>query len=163
MSADTLDPAQLAAAAATGSVQLVLAGPGSGKTTTLTGRFVHLVQQGADRRRILALTFSKKAADEVKERIMAALDVESAGDLTVATFHGFAFRHLRKNPALAGLPERFQLWDAPQQRHVFSSRRMWWNEETDILDIIAGAKSRRQGLRRRDRRGRRGSQECVGF
>ena len=116
MSADTLDSAQLAAAAATGSVQLVLAGPGSGKTTTLTGRFVHLVQQGADRRRILALTFSKKAADEVKERIMAALDVESAGDLTVATFHGFAFRHLRKNPALAGLPERFQLWDAPQQR-----------------------------------------------
>jgi DNA helicase II / ATP-dependent DNA helicase PcrA len=142
MSADTLDPAQLAAAAATGSVQLVLAGPGSGKTTTLTGRFVHLVQQGADRRRILALTFSKKAADEVKERIMAALDVESAGGLTVATFHGFAFRHLRKNPALAGLPERFQLWDAPQQRHVFSSRRMWWNEETDILDIIAGAKER---------------------
>ena len=66
MSADTLDPAQLAAAAATGSIQLVLAGPGSGKTTTLTGRFVHLVRQGADRRRILALTFTKKAADEMK-------------------------------------------------------------------------------------------------
>src|SRR6266542_1237905 len=108
MKVGTLDSAQQAAAIGTGSIQLVLAGPGSGKTTTLTGRFVHLVQQGADRRRILALTFSRKAADEVKERIMTALDVESASDLTVATFHGFAFRHLRKNPALAGLPEKFQ-------------------------------------------------------
>ena len=43
---------------------------------------------------------------------------------------------------MAGLPENFQLWDTSQQRHVFNSRKMWWNEETDILDIIAGAKER---------------------
>src|SRR5437870_8607494 len=95
-----LDPAQQKAATSTGSIQLVLAGPGSGKTTTLTGRFVHLVRQGADRTRILALTFTKKAADEMKERIVKALDLGSASDLTVATFHGFTFRHLRKNPGL---------------------------------------------------------------
>jgi superfamily I DNA/RNA helicase len=52
------------------------------------------------------------------------------------TFHAFAFRQLRRNPGMAGLPERFQFWDAAEQRQVFSSRRMWWNEETDILDII---------------------------
>jgi DNA helicase-2/ATP-dependent DNA helicase PcrA len=139
---NTLDPAQRAAATGAGRVQLVLAGPGSGKTTTLTGRFVHLVQQGADRRRILALTFTKKAADEMKQRILDALGLGSAADLTVATFHGFTFRHLRRNPQATGLPENFQLWDAPQQRHVFHSRQMWWNEDTDILDIIGGAKER---------------------
>jgi DNA helicase-2/ATP-dependent DNA helicase PcrA len=139
---NALDPAQQSAATGSGRIQLVLAGPGAGKTTTLAGRFVHLVRQGVDRRRILALTFTKKAADEMKSRIAAALDLTSAGDLSVATFHAFAFRHLRRNPQLAGLSERFPLWDTPQQRHVFSSRRMWWNEETDILDIIDGAKER---------------------
>jgi ATP-dependent DNA helicase UvrD/PcrA len=142
MTVDALDPVQQSAATGTGRIQLVLAGPGSGKTTTLAGRFVHLVRQGVDRRRILALTFTKKAADEMKSRIAAALDLPTAADLSVATFHGFAFRHLRRNPQLAGLSERFPLWDTPQQRHVFSSRRMWWNEENDILDIIAGAKER---------------------
>lgn len=142
MSTDKLDPAQMAAATAVGNHQLILAGPGSGKTTTLTGRFVHLMQQGVDCKRILALTFTKKAADEMKARIGQALDLASTSDLTVATFHGFAFRQLRRNPQLAFLPENFQLWDTPQQRHVFNSRKMWWNEETDILDIIAGAKER---------------------
>jgi len=140
--ANALDPAQSNAATGTGRYQLVLAGPGSGKTTTLAGRFVHLVHSGVDQWRILALTFTKKAADEMKERIMAALALPSARDLNIATFHGFAFRHLRRNPQRAALPEQFQLWDAPQQRHVFSSRRLWWNEEEDILDIIAGAKER---------------------
>jgi DNA helicase-2/ATP-dependent DNA helicase PcrA len=137
-----LDSSQRTAATTSANVQLVLAGPGSGKTTTLTCRFIHLVQQGIDRRRILALTFTKKAADEMKARIVHALNLPSGKDVTVATFHGFAFRHLRRNPAAAGLFEDFQLWDTPQQRHVFNSRRMWWNEDIDILDIIGGAKER---------------------
>lgn len=142
MMLNTLDPVQQSAATATKSIQLVLAGPGSGKTTTLAGRFVHLVRQGVDRRRILALTFTKKAADEMKSGIATALNLATAAGMSVATFHGFSFRHLRSNPQLAGLSENFALWDTSQQRHVFSSRRMWWNEETDILDIIAGAKER---------------------
>jgi ATP-dependent DNA helicase UvrD/PcrA len=144
MTGITLDATQRAAARSVGKLQLVLAGPGSGKTTTLTARFVHLVGEGLDRRRILALTFTKKAADDMKARIARALDLSSATDLTVATFHGFAFRHLKRNPQVAGLSEQFQLWDTAQQRHVFSSRRMWWNEDIDILDIIAGAKERLQ-------------------
>src|SRR6516164_210200 len=80
----------------------------------------------------------------MKARIARALDIACATDLTVATFHGFSFRHLKRNPQMAGLSERFQLWDAPQQRHVFNSRRMWWNEDVNILDIIAGAKERLQ-------------------
>ena len=121
MKVNTLDPGQQNAATGTGSIQLVLAGPGAGKTTTLAGRFVHLVRHGVDRRRILALTFTKKAADEMKSRIAAALDLPSAADLSVATFHGFAFRQLRRSPQLAGLSERFPLWDTQQQRHVFAA------------------------------------------
>ena len=138
----TLDATQRRAATSVERLQLVLAGPGSGKTTTLAARFVHLVQDGVDRTRILALTFTKKAADEMKARIAAALDLSSAADLNVATFHGFAFRQLKRNPRAARLSDHFQLWDTPQQRHVFNSRRMWWNEDVDILDIIAGAKER---------------------
>src|SRR5262245_9360597 len=139
---NALDPAQQSAATGTARVQLVLAGPGSGKTTTLAARFVHLVRRGVDRRRILALTFTKKAADEMRSRIAAALELASATELNIATFHGFAFRELHRNPQMAGLSERFPLWDTAQQRQVFTARRMWWNEENDILDIIAGAKER---------------------
>jgi hypothetical protein len=63
-------------------------------------------------------------------------------NLQVMTFHAFAFRLLKRNPRAAGLPERFQLWGDPEQRRVFASRQMWWNEEVDILEIIGGAKER---------------------
>jgi len=137
-----LDPAQSAAAKGQASIQLTLAGPGSGKTSTLTGRFVHLIRQGVDPARILAVTFTKKAADQMRRRIGRLLELPSPSGLHVMTFHAFAFRLLKKDPGMAGLCEGFRLWDTPEQRHVFSSRRMWWNEETDILDIIGGAKER---------------------
>ena len=93
-----LDPAQSAAAKGEGSIQLTLAGPGSGKTSTLTGRFVHLIRQGVDPARILAVTFTKKAADEMRRRIATLLELPSLSGLHVMTFHAFAFRLLKKNP-----------------------------------------------------------------
>ena len=137
-----LDPTQAAAARSDAPIQLTLAGPGSGKTSTLVGRFVYLTRQGIDPARILAVTFTRKAADEMRGRIARLLNVPAPAGLEVMTFHAFAFRLLRRNPAVAGLPERIQLWDAPEQRRVFSARRMYWNEDTDILDIIGGAKER---------------------
>jgi DNA helicase-2/ATP-dependent DNA helicase PcrA len=137
-----LDPTQLAAAKGTAAVQLTLAGPGSGKTSTLTGRFIHLVSKGVDPARILAMTFTKKAADEMRSRIVKLLNLPSAKGLRVATFHAFAFHLLRRDPTTAGLSEGFSLWGAPEQRQIFTSRRMWWNEDDDILDIIGGAKER---------------------
>jgi DNA helicase II / ATP-dependent DNA helicase PcrA len=137
-----LDPAQAAAAMCAAPIQLTLAGPGSGKTSTLTGRFVHLMRQGIDPTRILAVTFTKKAADEMRGRIARILELPSATGLNIMTFHAFAFRLLRRNPGAAGLSEGFQLWDTPEQRRVFTTRRMWWNEEQDILEIIGGAKER---------------------
>jgi len=108
----------------------------------LTGRFVYLIRQGVRPRRILAVTFTKKAADEMRRRLARLLELSSPAGLEVMTFHAFAFRLLKRNPEIVGLSERLQLWDTPEQRLVFSSRRMWWNEEKDILDIIGGAKER---------------------
>src|SRR4249920_3038767 len=113
-----LDPAQTAAAMGTAPVQLTLAGPGSGKTSTLTGRFVHLIRQGVDPARILAVTFTKKAADEMRHRIARLLELPSPSSLHVMTFHAFAFRLLKKTPGVAGLSNRFRLFDAPEQRHI---------------------------------------------
>jgi DNA helicase II / ATP-dependent DNA helicase PcrA len=137
-----LDPAQAAAARGAEPVQLTLAGPGSGKTSTLTGRFVHLVRQGVDPGRILAVTYTKKAADEMAGRIARLLELPSARGLAIATFHAFAFRLLKRDPGAAGLDDGFPLWGPAEQRHVFGSRRMWWDGESDILDVISGAKER---------------------
>jgi DNA helicase-2/ATP-dependent DNA helicase PcrA len=137
-----LDPAQAAAAMGEAPVQLTLAGPGSGKTSTLTGRFVHLIRQGINPTRILAVTFTRKAADEMRGRIARILELPSTAGLNIMTFHAFAFRLLRRNPSAAGLPERFHLWDTVEQRRIFTTRQMWWNEELDILEIIGGAKER---------------------
>jgi DNA helicase II / ATP-dependent DNA helicase PcrA len=137
-----LDPAQASAARSDAPVQLTLAGPGSGKTSTLTGRFMYLTRQGVDPYRILAVTFTRNAAEEMRSRIARLLALSTPARLEVMTFHAFAFRLLRRNPAIAGLPDQFRLWDAPEQRQVFWSRRMYWNEDADILDIIGGAKER---------------------
>ena len=137
-----LDPAQAAAAKGTAAIQLTLAGPGAGKTSTLTGRFLYLVSKGTDPARILAMTYTKKAADELRARIAKLMDLPSAKGLHIATFHAFAFRQLKRDPAAAGLMERFPLWNSPEQRQVFNAQRMWWNEDEDILDIIGGAKER---------------------
>src|ERR1700757_4057415 len=116
-----LDPTQSAAARGQASVQLTLAGPGSGKTSTLTGRFVHLIRQGVDPARILAVTFTKRAADEMRRRLATLLELPLPSGLHVMTFHAFAFRLLKKNPGMASLSEGFRLWDTAEQRHVFSS------------------------------------------
>jgi UvrD/REP helicase N-terminal domain len=70
-----LDSAQLAAATGGASIQLTLAGPGSGKTSTLTGRFVHLIRRGVDPARILAVTFTleKKGLASGALRAISAL------------------------------------------------------------------------------------------
>ncbi|UDL96015.1 ATP-dependent helicase [Lichenihabitans sp. PAMC28606] len=135
-----LDSSQHAAATADHAVQLILAGPGSGKTSALVGRFKHLVDTGVDPRRILAVTFTKKATDEMRMRITQAIGPDTAQDLRVFTFHALALRCLQRNPHYADLPERFDVWSMAQQRAVFAMRRMFWNEDQDILDVIGAAK-----------------------
>ncbi len=90
---------------------LIVAGPGSGKTSTLIGRVEYLVDtQGIAPQNILALTFSRKAAEEMQERLQGVLDAQSAFP-TVSTFHAFCAEQLRTYWSLAGLSQDFACLD----------------------------------------------------
>ncbi|MGO4551229.1 UvrD-helicase domain-containing protein [Lysobacter sp. 2RAF19] len=104
-----LDASQRIAAGHEGGPALVEAGPGTGKTRTLIGRIERLLETGVDPRSILALTFSNKAAREIKERI--ARTIPSANELWAGTFHAFGLELLRKHAALAGLQEPVRIVD----------------------------------------------------
>lgn len=89
---------------------LVYAGPGTGKTQTLTARIIYLINQGIEPKRILALTFSNKAAEEMRERI-AKFDETVAAQLQVMTFHAYGQEILRKYWVEAELNPRSNLLD----------------------------------------------------
>lgn len=89
-----LDPTQFEAATWNGGPLLVDAGPGTGKTRTLVHRIGHLLQQGASPASILALTFSNKAAEEMRERIAA--NPQAAIEMWAGTFHAFGLELVSK-------------------------------------------------------------------
>jgi DNA helicase-2/ATP-dependent DNA helicase PcrA len=93
---------------------LVLAGAGSGKTRVITHRLAHLVAGGADPRTIAAVTFTNKAAQEMRERVQALLGVASLTSF-VGTFHSWCLRFLRRRAREADLPPRFALADSSDQ------------------------------------------------
>ncbi len=97
-----LNEDQIRAVEHPGGPLLVLAGPGAGKTGVLVGRISHLVaEQKVDPRRILALTFSRRAAEEMHSRVRE--QVAGAADITTRTFHSFALAVVRKHAATLGL------------------------------------------------------------
>ena len=112
-----LNPAQREAVTAEIGPILVLAGPGSGKTRVLTHRIGWLMLNGAPGASILAVTFTNKAANEMRRRLKALLGVRSDSQLgvTVGTFHGVCVQILRAHAAQAGLSARFAIFDADQQ------------------------------------------------
>lgn len=97
---------------------MVLAGPGSGKTTVVTRRVANLIAHGIPPWQILALTFTNKAAGEMRERIMKLLPENLPGvrGLTVATFHSFCARLLRRYATAAKLSPRFTIYDSGDSR-----------------------------------------------
>ena len=99
---------------------LILAGPGSGKTRVVTHRIAHLITQGISPRQIVALTFTNKAAEEMRERAAALLP--SIDGMQLSTFHRFCSRILREHAALLGLSENFTIYDTDDSlrmlRHV---------------------------------------------
>ncbi|MCC6630137.1 MAG: UvrD-helicase domain-containing protein [Chloroflexi bacterium] len=105
-----LDRSQVAAAHAPRGPLLLEAGPGTGKTATLIGRVVFLLQQGAPPSAILALTFSNRAAEEMRARV-ARTEPEAAPRIWMGTFHAFGLELLRKYGARLGLPPRPDVLD----------------------------------------------------
>ena len=121
MAVDTskLNPPQRAAVIHGGGPLLVLAGAGSGKTRVITYRIAHLLDLGIPPDAIAALTFTNKAAEEMRERIAHLLgDRKVANKLTMGTFHSLGLRILRSERKALGYPGGFAVYDASDQLGV---------------------------------------------
>jgi len=108
-----------------GSPSLVVAGAGSGKTRTLTAKISYLMSSGYDPERILAITFTNKAADEMKSRLVRMTKTQSEHFPWVRTFHSACFKILKKHCSLLGYNIPLQIYAGYQQQKI-------------IKDIIVG-------------------------
>ncbi|MEL6183201.1 MAG: UvrD-helicase domain-containing protein, partial [Myxococcota bacterium] len=141
-----LNPEQLEAVITTEGPLLVLAGAGSGKTRVITYRLARLVSQGTDPRSILCLTFTNKAATEMKQRARSLVGKSLRG-ATISTFHALGVRILRAHPDAVGLREGFTITDGAEQ--IGTLRRILRNLRIDdrrfdpkrIMVLISHAKN----------------------
>ncbi|MEP6655216.1 MAG: UvrD-helicase domain-containing protein, partial [Myxococcales bacterium] len=118
-----LNPPQLAAVVAPGGPMVVVAGAGSGKTRVITYRIARLVAAGSDPRRILSVTFTNKAAGEMRERVSHLLWQRlgvSAGGLWLGTFHALSARLLRQWGEHIGVRKDFVIYDADDQKRLLA-------------------------------------------
>ena len=146
---DPLNDAQRQAVTAPLAPMLVLAGAGSGKTRVLTHRVAWLIQvEGVSPHGILAVTFTNKAAGEMRGRIETQLGMPSA-PLWIGTFHGIAHRLLRLHWREAGLPQGFQILDAEDQQRLVKKIIRGLGPRRDALGAARGARG--SSTRRRTR------------
>jgi ATP-dependent DNA helicase Rep len=110
--AASLNPAQLEAVHHLGGPCLVLAGAGSGKTRVITHKIARLLQAGYAPGQVAAITFTNKAAAEMRERAKALIGPRAAKPLVVSTFHSLGVRILRSEGARLGLKEQFSILDS---------------------------------------------------
>jgi uncharacterized protein (TIGR00375 family) len=114
--ASLLNPEQRAAVETVHRSLVMVAGPGTGKTRTVTARLAHLLtQEGVDPRSILAITFTNKAAQELASRLTGMVGQALVDAVTVATFHSFAARLVQEWAEKLDLPERFAILDEAAQ------------------------------------------------
>ncbi len=97
---------------------LVIAGAGSGKTRMLTYKIAYLIQQGVKAWNILALTFTNKAANEMKERIAQLVGAEQARDINMGTFHSIFARILRREAPAIGYSSQFTIYDETDSHNL---------------------------------------------
>ncbi|MDX1349607.1 MAG: 3'-5' exonuclease [Putridiphycobacter sp.] len=115
---ETLNPAQLDAVKNVDGPTMVIAGAGSGKTRVLTFRIAYLMEKGVDPFNILSLTFTNKAAKEMKERIGSIIGDTDARNITMGTFHSVFARILRHHSEKLGYPSNFTIYDTQDSRSL---------------------------------------------
>ena len=158
-----LNPRQREAVETISGPVLIVAGPGSGKTRVITHRIAHLVRNcGVDPFRIVALTFTNKAAREMNIRLFGTSDEDSSSPLlgwthrdrppTISTFHSFCARVLRRHVELLGLDKDYTIYDQSDQTSLVKRAMEELNINAKqfspgaILSAISGAKSKLIGV-----------------
>lgn len=131
---DQLNKAQSSAVTSTANHLLVLAGAGSGKTRVLVHRIAWLINKGANINSILAVTFTNKAAAEMRARLEQMLNMPLTS-MWVGTFHGLAHRLLRLHWQDAGLPQSFQILDSDDQERIIKRIHKTFNLDNDQWPI----------------------------
>lgn len=143
---DGLNEVQRQAVVTTEGPVLVVAGPGSGKTRVLTFRIAHIIEKGAAPWEILALTFTNKAAREMKERIEKVVG-SRANSVWAGTFHSIFARILRVEADKIGYPSNFTIYDSDDTKSLLSSIVKEMNLDRTVYNIntirgrISSAKS----------------------
>lgn len=117
----TLNPAQRNAVEHTEGPVMIIAGAGSGKTRVLTYRIAHLIKKGVAPHQILALTFTNKAAREMKERIKTIVSGSDAANIWMGTFHSVFARILRVEAERLGYPPGFTIYDTEDSKSLIKS------------------------------------------
>ena len=144
---NSLNDQQREAVLYTDGPELVIAGAGSGKTRVLTYKIAHLLQMGYPPYRLLALTFTNKAANEMKERIAALVGTETAQRLWAGTFHSIFSRILRANADRLGYRHDFTIYDSSDSLSLIKSiiRELQLDDKTykptTVQAIISHAKN----------------------
>ena len=142
-----LNPSQLAAVQYCDGPSLVIAGAGSGKTRVLTYKIAYLLEQGYEPWSILALTFTNKAAKEMKERIAQKVGEERARRLWMSTFHSIFAKILRLEAVHIGYEPNFTIYDQTDSKSLVRSiiKEMQLDEKlykpSTIVERISSAKS----------------------
>ncbi len=141
ISLDHLNDSQRQAATHVGGPLLVLAGPGSGKTRVVTHRIAHLIGQGIPARQIVALSFTNKAADEMRRRVT---DLVGPQAVEMGTFHRFAARLLRRHATLVGLTSDYSILDPDDASAVLkrAARKLGLSLTHTPIDRLATTISR---------------------
>ena len=138
---DHLNDSQRQAATHVDGPLLVLAGPGSGKTRVVTHRIAHLIAQGIPARQIVALSFTNKAADEMRRRVSELVGPQA---VEMGTFHRFAARLLRKYAPLVGLTSDYSILDPDDAGAVLkrAARKLGLSLTHTPIDRLASTISR---------------------
>lgn len=129
-----LNPEQQQAAKHTSGPLLILAGAGTGKTRVITARIAWLIAHGADPASILAVTFTNKAAKEMKERVAGMVEAEQAKAVTTSTFHALCVRILRADAGHLGYKPNFSIYDESDTNGLIKKIINRTAAETEKLD-----------------------------